>query len=87
MTIQQRNQIYKKAYELLSESYNFLGICFSIDKVCNENGKVYYKNYGPFIEMYLLRPTPCPTYWFYYDEKGKENRLTILAFCIAMTEE
>lgn len=92
----QRNEIYKKAYlygakskfiEIASEYKNHVGMCFTICRAAKiEIGWNSYKTLlEDFIELWLFEDENN-IYWFSHDKEGKNERLTALAFMIAMTE-
>lgn len=85
-TKQQRNEIYKKAYDsLLNVDTNRLGLCWAVNVAGCLDGYDY--NFKNLPEISLRNPNTENNRWFSLDLDGKQKRIEILKQAIAETED
>jgi len=83
-TTRQRNKIYRKAYIMIyNNDKEYVCHCFK-DLLNNDSlmSNDFYKNLFPEFGLFDPKSNGCA--WWYYNEN--HQRLTALAFMIAMTE-
>ena len=91
LTTKQRNSIYKKAYIASFERYDEgLYICEAFSNVIPNTfwGNYYTEQWEETLpEFAQFNPNYCSSWWGWYNNPvAKDERLTALAFMIAMTE-
>lgn len=85
MTIAKRNKIYKEAYNLIENNSKMFFMCWAISHASTGSWRDYVNvTSRKYPELFKFKPRGVFDAWFDIDET--ELRLTILAFCIAMTE-